>query len=265
MMTEQLVTTELNIQTGVGTLTFNRPEALNAINVPMAEAFHAAIRELNNQPGVRCVVLKGAGSAFMAGGDISSMAGTPEQAGKTINAILNAVNPAILLLRSMDAPVIAAVTGVAAGAGLSLVLMADLVVARDDARFLLAYNGIGAVPDCGGSWFLTHKIGAGRAAELMLLGRTLSAAEAKDWGLITELAPEEQYEKLLAHIVAKAANGPTRAFGAFRQLTDKAHGNQLADHLEAERAAFVEITHTADFAEGVAAFLAKRTAEFRGR
>lgn len=264
-MTDQLVTTGLDAETGVATLTFNRPEALNAVNVPMAEAFLAAVQKLKNQTGVRCVVLTGAGRAFMAGGDVSSMAGTPEQAGRSISAILNAVNPAILLLRSMDAPVIAAVKGVAAGAGLSLALMADLVVAREDARFLVAYNGIGAVPDCGGSWFLTHKIGAGRAAELMLLGRTLSAADAKAWGLITEFAPQDQYEKLLADIITRTAGGPTRAFGAFRRLTDRANGNQLAAHLEAEQAAFLEMTRTADFAEGVAAFLAKRTPDFRGR
>ncbi|MBC7182513.1 MAG: enoyl-CoA hydratase/isomerase family protein, partial [Marinobacter sp.] len=223
-MTDRLVATGFDAGTGVATLTFNRPEALNAINVPLAEAFLAAARELKALSGVRCVVLTGAGRAFMAGGDVSSMSGTPDQAGKAISAILDAVNPAILLLRRMDAPVIAAVKGVAAGAGLSLALMADLVVAHEDTKFLVAYNGIGAVPDCGGSWFLAHKIGAGRAAELMLLGRTLTAPEAKDWGLITEVGPEQDYENLLAGIINKVANGPTRAFGAFRQLTDRANG-----------------------------------------
>ncbi|MEX0605683.1 MAG: enoyl-CoA hydratase-related protein [Marinobacter sp.] len=264
MMMDKLVVMAFEEKTGVATLTFNRPEALNAVNVPLAEAFLAAVRAIKALPGVRCVVLTGAGRAFMAGGDIASMTGTAEQAGKAISAILDAVNPAILLLRSMDAPVIAAVKGVAAGAGLSLALMADLVVAREDTKFLVAYNGIGAVPDCGGSWFLTHKIGAGRAAELMLLGRTLNAAEARDWGLITAFAPEEQYEKLLADIITKTANGPTRAFGAFRQLTDRANGDQLAEHLEAERSAFLKMTATADFSEGVSAFLAKRKPDFAG-
>ncbi|PHQ25781.1 enoyl-CoA hydratase [Marinobacter guineae] len=264
-MTDRLVTTGFDAGTGVAMLTFNRPEALNAINVPLAEAFLAAVRELKAQPGVRCIVLTGAGRAFMAGGDVSSMSGTPEQAGSAISAILDAVNPAILLLRSMDAPVIAAVKGVAAGAGLSLALMADLVVAHEDTRFLVAYNGIGAVPDCGGSWFLAHKIGAGRAAELMLLGRTLTAQEAKDWGMITDVAPDSDYENRLNRIIEKVANGPTRAFGAFRQLTDRANGDQLATHLEAERAAFLDMTRTDDFAEGVSAFLAKRPAQFRGR
>lgn len=263
-MTGRLVSTAFDTGTGVATLTFNRPEALNAIDVPLAEAFLAAVRELTDVPGLRCIVLTGAGRAFMAGGDVASMAGTPEQAGNAISAILDAVNPAIVLLRSLDAPVIAAVKGVAAGAGLSLALMADLVVAHEDTKFLVAYNGIGAVPDCGGSWFLAHKLGAGRAAELMLLGRSLSAAEARDWGMITEVAPDNDYESRLNCIIEKVARGPTRAYGAFRQLIDRANGNQLADHLEAERAAFLEMTRTEDFAEGVSAFLAKRPAQFQG-
>jgi 2-(1,2-epoxy-1,2-dihydrophenyl)acetyl-CoA isomerase len=263
-MTGRLVSTAFDTGTGVATLTFNRPEALNAIDVPLAQAFLAAVRELTNRPELRCVVLTGAGRAFMAGGDVASMSGTPEQAGNAISAILDAINPAILLLRSLDAPVIAAVKGVAAGAGLSLALMADLVVAHEDTKFLVAYNGIGAVPDCGAK-FLAHKLGAGRAAELMLLGRALSAAEARDWGMITEVAPNNDYENRLNRLIEKVAKGPTRAYGAFRQLIDRANGNQLADHLEAERAAFLEMTRTDDFAEGVSAFLAKRSAAFRGQ
>ena len=264
-MTDTLVTTAFDAGTGVFRLTFNRPAALNAIDVPLAEAFLAAVTEINDLSGVRCIVLTGAGRAFMAGGDVSSMAGTSEQAGAALNAILDAVNPAILLLRSMDAPVIAAVRGVAAGAGLSLTLMADLVIAEEDAKFLVAYNGIGAVPDCGGSWALAHKLGAGRAAELMLLGRTLSASEARHWGMVNEVAPDSEFDNRLNRMIEKVAQGPTRAFGAFRQLIDRANGDRLADHLEAERAAFIEMTRTGDFAEGVAAFLAKRNAVFRGQ
>ncbi|MCL7945489.1 enoyl-CoA hydratase-related protein [Marinobacter sp. ATCH36] len=264
-MAEQLVITHFDPGTGVATLTFNRPEALNAINVPLAEAFRAAVQELKALPGVRCVVLTGAGRAFMAGGDIASMAGTPDQAGGTISAILDAVNPAILLLRGMDAPVIAAVKGVAAGAGLSLAMMADIIVAEENTKFLVAYNGIGAVPDCGGSWFLPHRVGAGRASEMMILGRTLAAPEARDWGLINTVAPDEQFESVLTATVAKAAEGPGQAFGAFRRLVDQASGgNSLAEHLEAERQAFLAMTRTTDFSEGVSAFLAKRKPRFKG-
>ena len=264
-MADSLVTTAFDAGTGVARLTFNRPKALNAINVPLAEAFLAAVREIRDLSGVRCVILTGSGRAFMAGGDVSSMAGTSEQAGAAISAILDAVNPAILLLRSMDAPVIAAVRGVAAGAGLSLTLMADLVIADEEAKFLVAYNGIGAVPDCGGSWALAHKLGAGRAAELMLLGRTLGAAEARDWGIVNEVVPDSEFDNRLNWMIEKVAQGPTRAYGAFRKLIDQANGGRLADHLEAERAAFLEMTRTEDFAEGVSAFLAKRPSEFRGR
>lgn len=264
-MADSMVTTAFDAGTGVARLTFNRPKALNAINVPLAEAFLAAVREIRDLSGVRCIVLTGAGRAFMAGGDVSSMAGTSEQAGAAISAILDAVNPAILLLRGMDAPVIASVRGVAAGAGLSLTLMADLVIAEEEAKFLVAYNGIGAVPDCGGSWALAHKVGAGRAAELMLLGRTLGAAEARDWGIVNEVAPDSEFDNRLKRMIDKVAQGPTRAYGAFRKLVDQANGNRLADHLEAERAAFLEMTRTEDFAEGVSAFLAKRPSEFRGR
>jgi 2-(1,2-epoxy-1,2-dihydrophenyl)acetyl-CoA isomerase len=264
-MADSLVTTAFDAGTGVARLTFNRPKALNAINVPLAEAFLAAVREIRDLSGVRCIVLTGAGRAFMAGGDVSSMAGTSEQADAAIGAILDAVNPAILLLRGMDAPVIAAVRGVAAGAGLSLTLMADLVIADEEAKFLVAYNGIGAVPDCGGSWALAHKLGAGRAAELMLLGRTLGAAEARDWGIVNEVVTDSEFDNRLNRMIEKVAQGPTRAYGAFRKLIDQANGGRLADHLEAERAAFLEMTRTEDFAEGVSAFLAKRPSEFRGR
>jgi 2-(1,2-epoxy-1,2-dihydrophenyl)acetyl-CoA isomerase len=263
-MKDKRVTTGFDPETGIATLSFNRPEALNAIDVSLARAFRAEVEGLKTLSGVRCVVLKGEGRAFMAGGDVASMAGSPEQAREAISAILDAVNPAILLLRSMDAPVIAVVKGVAAGAGLSLVLMADLVIAEENTKFLMAYNGIGAVPDCGGSWFLMRKIGAGRAAELMLLGRTLSAAEAKGWGMITESVPEADFERRVTEITETIANGPTRAFGAFRRLTDRACGDQLAAQLDAEKDAFLEMTRTRDFAEGVSAFLAKRAPEFDG-
>ncbi|MBD3656962.1 enoyl-CoA hydratase-related protein [Marinobacter sp.] len=263
-MKNSLVEYGFDNASGVATLTFNRPDVLNAINVPMAEAFLAAARQLSEQPGLRCVVLTGAGRAFMAGGDVASMAGSPEHAAQVVNALLGALNPAILLLRRLDAPVIAAVKGAAAGAGLSLALMADLIVAEENARFLIAYNGIGAVPDCGGSWFLPHRIGAGRAAEMMMLSRTLSAAEAKQWGMVTEVAATGQFSEVLAATINKAASGATRAFGAFRRLVDQASGSSLETHLETERQSFLKMVETADFQEGVAAFLAKRPAAFRG-
>jgi len=250
---------------GIATLTFNRPDSLNALDMAMAGAFREAVSHLTHQAGLRCVVLRGAGRAFMAGGDIASMAGGPGPARQTVTTLLNALNPAILELRQLDAPVIAGVHGVAAGAGFSIALLADIVVAAESARFLIGYNGIGAVPDCGGSWFLPNRIGAGRAAEMMILGHTLTAQQARDWGLVGTVAADDRFEEELDAMVTRAATGPGRAIGAFRRLTDQAHGISLADHLEAERQAFLGITDSDDFNEGVAAFLEKRTPRFQGR
>ncbi|WP_417512626.1 enoyl-CoA hydratase/isomerase family protein [Marinobacter sp.] len=264
-MTESPLISAFDEQTGVATLTFNRPTVLNAININMADAFLDAVKALSEQPGLRCIALTGAGRAFMAGGDVASMAGTREQTRDVINGLLVPLNEAILLLRSMDAPIISAVRGAAAGAGLSIALMADIIVAEENARFLIGYNGIGAVPDCGGTWFMANKIGSARAAEMMLLGRTLSAIEAKQFGLVTETSPESTFDGLLADTINRIANGPTQAFGAFRRLIDGANGTPLDIHLEAERQAFLKIAETADFAEGVSAFLAKRPAAFSGQ
>lgn len=249
---------------GIARVTFNRPAVLNAADVPMAQAFLAVVRRLGSQRGLRAVVLTGAGRAFMAGGDVASFARDPANAPKVVNAILDALNPALVSLRALDAPVLAGVRGVAAGAGFSLAMAADLVLAEDTARFVLAYDRIGAVPDCGGSWFLPRKLGTGRAAELMMLSRALSATEALDWGLINRTAAADQFDAALDAMARQLAEGPAQAMGAFRRLSDAAFGAPLATHLEAERAAFLGLTGTRDFAEGTAAFLEKRPARFYG-
>lgn len=263
-MTTSLVISAFDEQTGVATLTLNRPEVLNAVNIPMAEALLSAVKALSEQSGLRCIVMTGAGRAFMAGGDVASMAGTPEHTKEVINGLLIPLNEAILLLRGMDAPIVAGVKGAAAGAGLSLALLADLIVAEENATFLIGYNGIGAVPDCGATWFLPQKVGTGRAAEMMLLGRQLSATEAKDWGLATEVASPDYFDEVLAATVTRVASGPTRAFGAFRQLVDQTSGRPLSAQLEAEHQAFLTAAKTSDFKEGVSAFLSKRPAVFMG-
>ena len=263
-MTDSPLISTFDEQTGVATLTFNRPEVLNAINVPMAEAFLKELKALSGHPGLRCIVLVGAGRAFMAGGDVASMAGTPQQTRDVINGLLLPLNEAILLLRSIDAPIIAGVKGAAAGAGLSLALMADIIIAEENARFLIGYNGIGAVPDCGGTWFLPQKIGTARATEMMMLNRQLTAIEAKDWGLLAEVGSPDSFEELLATTAKRVASGPTKAFGAFRRLVDQASGRSLAEHLEAERQAFLKAAETNDFKEGVCAFTSKRPAKFVG-
>lgn len=259
-----LVLVEFDPRTGVGKLILNRPEVLNAIDVPMARAFLAGVRDLTAQPGLRVIVLTGAGRAFAAGGDVAGFAERGlDRAGSVIHDLLDALNPAIVALRQASAPVITAVRGVAAGAGLSLALAGDLILSEEKARYLIAYDKIGASPDCGLSWFLPRRVGRGRALGMMLTGRVVSAPEALTWGLVDQVAPEAQFDATLTTLAEQIAAGPTRAFGAYKALLDG--GLSLSDHLEAERRDFVAATYTEDFAEGVAAFMEKRSAAFRGR
>ena len=264
-MTDAPILSQFDPATGIARITFNRPARLNAIDVALAEALQQAARALAQQQGLRCVVLTGAGRAFMAGGDVSGFSGQPAQTAAALNAILDGMNAAILTLRGLEAPLIAGVRGAAAGAGFSLALAADLVLAEEGAQFLIAYDRIGAVPDCGASWFLPRKVGTGRAAQMMLLSRALTAAEALDWGIVAEVAPADGFDAALDALATKLAAGPTRSYAAFRRLCDGGAVTPLAAHLEAERAEFLAIARSADFAEGVAGFLGKRRPVFTGR
>jgi 2-(1,2-epoxy-1,2-dihydrophenyl)acetyl-CoA isomerase len=263
-MTYRTLQYQVDDATGIARVTFDRPEVLNAINVELASEFLSVVRNLAQVEGLRCVVLGGAGKAFMAGGDVSLFAGGADKAATAINQLLDCLNPAILSLRALDAPILAGVQGVAAGAGLSLALMADVLVATDRARFMMAYDRIAAVPDCGGSWFLKQRVGVSRATELMMLSRELDAAEAKNWGMVTTTTPVESFNLELQQLARKLAVGPTRAYGQFRRLLERASCSSLAAQLEAERRAFLSIIKTRDFEEGVCAFLEKRPALFRG-
>jgi 2-(1,2-epoxy-1,2-dihydrophenyl)acetyl-CoA isomerase len=156
------------------------------------------------------------------------------------------------------------VQGAAAGAGLSLALASDYLLAGDKARFVIAYDRIGAPPDCGGTWFLPRKVGRGRAFAMMLLGPVLDANGALAAGIASEIVPQEELEARAEAVARKIASGPTAAFGRFKRLIDDALAAPLSQHLENERAAFLASTGTADFSEGVSAFLAKREPEFKG-
>lgn len=259
-----IVIVEHDSDTGVARIVFNRPDVLNAVDVAMARAIGAAVEDIASRTGVRAVVVAAAGRAFVAGGDVFAFGSDPSRSAEVVNAILDAMHPAILRLRALDAPIIAAVRGAAAGAGLSLALAADLVVAEEGARFVVAYDRIGVSPDCGGTWFLARKVGAALAAEMMLLGRSLDAVEAKEAGIVNLVVPQGRLEAAAAELAGKVAAGATRAFGHFRRLSEAAMTEPLASHLEAERAAFIDCTGTADFREGVSAFLGKRGATFRG-
>jgi 2-(1,2-epoxy-1,2-dihydrophenyl)acetyl-CoA isomerase len=257
------VLTELDDATGVARITFNRPGVFNALDEATAAAFEAATARLLTQPGLRCVVLTGAGKAFMAGGDVSAFAADLPAADRTLAKLLNHMHPALLNLRRFDAPIVAAVNGVAAGAGLSLVLAADYVIARASARFVLAYDKLGVPPDCGGSWFLARKVGRAKAFELMLLGVMLNAEEAVAAGIANEVVPDEAFEAQTRAQVERIAAGPTCAFGMFKRLLDTEL--PLAAHMELEREMFMAATRTEDFRTAARAFVTKQAAAFKGR
>lgn len=258
-----LVTRRFEADSGIATLTFNRPEVFNALDIATAEAFERAVHWLTTLMGLRCVVLTGAGKAFVAGGDVGAFAADPDNADRTLSLILKHMHPAILSLRGLDAPVMTALNGTAAGAGFGLVLASDHVVASSAAKLVLAYDKLGASPDCGSTWFMARKLGRQRAFELMLTGRGLSADEAQDWGIVNEVARVEDFDSAVQARAQRIAAGPTRAFGLFKRLMDAEQ--PLAAQLEMERDSFMQATGTEDFQAATRGFVDKTPVTFKGR
>lgn len=261
----KLVLLEIDQASGIAALTLNRPEVLNAIDLPTARALLDAAKTLKADPSVRCVMLRGAGRAFAAGGDMARFAEDFSQAGKVADDLLDALIPAMVILREIDAPLLASVQGAVAGAGLSLMASCDLVVAAEGTRFLTAYDKVGAIPDWGGTYFLPRKIGLQRTAQMFLLGEPMSAAEALDAGLVNRVVPADQLAAVTDEMARKVASGPTKAHGYYKRLATRTFDTELLAHLEAERAAFRTLTAGEDFREGVSAFLAKRAPKFTGK
>ena len=252
----------LERQGAIATLRFNHPEALNAIDVSMAEAFLAAMQAIAADPGVRAVVLRGNGKGFMAGGDLATLRANPVQGAADLLAPLNA---AVALLGQINAPVIAQVHGVAAGAGLSLMLQADFVLAAEGTRLNLAYINLGTSCDVGASWALPRVVGLRRALEIALLGEALSASEAERLGLINRVLPAAELDAAVQQLAQRLAAGPTVAYGHMRRLMRASFDHDLPTQLQAEAAAFAQCGHTADLPEGIEAFFTKRTPAFQGR
>ena len=246
----------------IATLTFHRPAALNAIDVPMALALRDAVRALAQDRALRCVVLEGAGRAFMAGGDLDTLAADPVRGAAELLAPLN---EAVALLGQLDAPVIAKVHGAAAGAGLSLMLQADFVYAAEGTRFNLAYINLGASCDVGASWALPRIVGLRNALEIAMLGETLDCAQAQRLSLINRVLPPAELDAAVQQLAQRLASGPTRAYGHMRRLMRASLTHDLATQLQAEAQAFDDCAHSADLREGIEAFYAKRPAAFQGR
>jgi 2-(1,2-epoxy-1,2-dihydrophenyl)acetyl-CoA isomerase len=257
----------LQVSDGVGTLTFDRPGSLNALDVAAKEGLLAGLAEVAEEPGVRCVVLTGTGRAFCVGQDLREHAqglrsGSPEEALRTVR---EHYNPIALALHTLDKPVVAAVNGVAAGAGASLAFLADVRLVAASASFTLAFAGIGLSCDTGASWTLPRLVGPTRALELMYSGRSVSAEEALALGLATEVVPDADFGARVQEYAARLAAGPTLAFAAMRRAVGFAAAHPLAESLGVEAEGMRRTGASADHRAAVEAFLAKQAAVFSGQ
>ena len=246
---------------GVLTITLNRPDVLNAFNAAMHQALGGALKEAARDAEIRAVVLTGAGRGFCVGQDLTEFREAP---GDIADRLRNNYHPNVLAIRALEKPVIAAINGAAAGAGLSFAAACDIRLAADGATFVPAFINIGLVPDSGGTYFLARLLGPSRAFEWMTSGRRLTAEEAFDWGLVSEVVPTDDLPVRAAELGAQLAAMPTRGIGMTKRLFDRAAGSTLEEQLEWEAQLQSAATKTEDFREGVEAFLEKRDPQFKG-
>jgi 2-(1,2-epoxy-1,2-dihydrophenyl)acetyl-CoA isomerase len=248
----------------VARLALDRPDAANAIDLPLArELMEAAIR-CDEDARIRAVVLTGTGRFFCAGGDLKSFAARGDALPAALKELTAYLHAAISRFARMRAPLVIAVNGTAAGAGLSLAVVGDLALAAESARFSLAYTAAGLSPDGSSTWMLPRLIGLRRSQELMLTNRVLSAAEAQAWGLVTRVVPDETLAGEAAALAAQLAAGPTRAFGCVKSLLAGSFAEGLETQMEHEARAIAACAGSADGREGIRAFLDKRAAKFTG-
>ncbi|HJR94557.1 MAG TPA: enoyl-CoA hydratase-related protein [Gaiellaceae bacterium] len=243
------------------TITLNRPDVYNAINRAMHEGLAAALREAG-EPEVRAVVLTGAGRGFCSGQDLREFESLP---GGVREALEQTYHPNIRAIRALEKPVLAAVNGPVAGAGLSLACACDVRIGSSDATFVPGFIGIGLIPDAGSTWFVHRLLGFSRAFEWMVSNRRLGAGEAVEWGLLTEEVPADAFAARVQELAAWYGTLPTRAVAMTKQLFEHAYTATLDRQLQLEAELQQAATQTEDFAEGVQAFLEKRPAAFQGR
>jgi len=262
MTTATYTTLTFDVREGVAEITLNRPEAANALNAEMARELHDAALRCDAVPAVRAVILTGSGRFFCAGGDLKDFATRGDDLPRFLKQMAADLHLAVSRLNRMDAPVIVAVNGTAAGAGFSIALCGDLAIAAESARFTMAYTRAGLTPDGSSTYFLPRLVGLRRAKELTLTNRTLSAAEALDWGLVNRVVPDTEVLPAARALAEELAAGATLAFGQAKRLLDGGLNATLETAMEDEAQAIAAMARTADGREGIQAFLEKRPPRF---
>jgi 2-(1,2-epoxy-1,2-dihydrophenyl)acetyl-CoA isomerase len=249
----------------VATITLNRPEALNSLTVAMKVALLAALKQAADDEEVRAVVLTGAGRGFCVGQDLKEHADGLAAGDVALSTVVEHYNPIIEAITTMGKPIIAAVNGMAAGAGASLAFACDLRIATESAAFLMAFANVGLGPDSGASWTLQRLVGAGRATAMMLLAKPVAAEQALEMGLVSAVVNVEEFQSVVAEIAGKLAAGPTVAYAAIKETVAYAASHDLTESLAREAEAQARCGATIDHAGAVHAFLNKQQAAFVGR
>tara|TARA_B100000767_G_scaffold66763_2_gene63169 strand:+ start:4942 stop:5724 length:783 start_codon:yes stop_codon:yes gene_type:complete len=257
-------TIQLKIENKIAFITLNRPEVFNSFNREMALALQDSFDACEANDAVRAIVLSGKGKAFCAGQDLKEVT-TPEINPGFKKILEEHYNPIITRIREIKKPVIAAVNGVAAGAGANVALACDIVIADERASFIQAFSLIGLVPDSAGTYFLPRLIGFQKALALAMLGDKIGAKEAEKLGMIYRYVSSEEFEETVNKLADKLANMPTNALGMIKELFNKSMNNSLEEQLAMESKYQIEAAESNDYKEGVAAFIEKRKPNFKGR
>lgn len=255
---------QFTINNNIATIKLNKPESYNSVDKALGEAFNTALDECANNATVKAVVITGSGKAFCAGQDLKEVT-TPELMPGFDALLTERYTPIITKITSLPLPVIAAVNGVAAGAGANIALACDVILATENAKFIQAFSAIGLIPDSGGTFILPRLVGRARAMAYTMLGDKIDAATAERIGMIYKCYPTEEFEEAVQKLATRLAQMPTKGLALTKQAIDASYQNTLAEQLVLEKKLQIEASETADYAEGVAAFIEKRKPIFKGK